>query len=110
MNTPRYSLRDIFGFLHEATALLEAKTVTVVDDDNVKTEMTLRDFVGMAMAHELTSETSKMAGGDMATKEEVTEAMKANHYDDVAFPVYEYFGLIMSGGRKARNTRKHRRN
>ena len=35
MNIPRYSLKDIFGLLHEATLTLE-KPITVVDGDDKK--------------------------------------------------------------------------
>jgi hypothetical protein len=106
MDTPRYSLKDIFGLLQEATLTLQ-KPITVVEDDK-KTEMTLAEYVAMAVAHELTDDMSKFAPSG-STKEEVIEAMKANGYEDIAFPVYEQFGVIMRGGLKPRRQSRRRR-
>jgi hypothetical protein len=109
MDTPRYSLRDIFGFLHESTQLLERRMVAIEDDDGIKTHMTLREYVGLTLANELTDDGSRMASDETtAKKTDVIAAMKSVGYDDVAFPVYESFGLLMTGGRRSR-TRKQKR-
>jgi len=104
MDTPRYSLKDIFGLLREATFTL-TNPITVLEDDN-KTEMTIAEYVAMAVAHELTDDMSKFAPSG-STKEEVIEAMTANGYEEIAFPVYTQFGIVMSGGNR-RKTRKQR--
>ena len=107
MNIPRYSLKDIFGLLHEATLTLE-KPITVVDGDDKKTDMVLYEYIAMAVAHELTDDMSKFAPSG-STKEEVIEAMTANGYEDVVFPVYEQFATVMRGGRKTRRQLRRRR-
>ena len=107
MDTPRYSLKDIFGLLRDATSTLN-KTITVVDGDNIKTDMELYEYIAMAFAHELTDDMSKFAPSG-STKEEVIDAMKASGYEDIAFPVYEHFGTVMRGGRKSRKQSRRRR-
>lgn len=102
MDIPRYSLKDIFGLLHEATLTL-TNPITVVEDDN-KTTMTLHDYIAMSVAHELTDDMSKFAPSG-STKTEVINTMMATGYEEVAFPVYTNFGTIMSGGNR-RKTRK----
>jgi len=114
MDEKRYSLNDIFGILHECTALLGEKQVTVVsEDDNggnkMRTDMSLSDYIAMSVAHELTWDLSRMAcEGFTAKKSDVEAAMTANYFDKVAFPNYEHAGLIMHGGSR-RKTRKSRR-
>jgi hypothetical protein len=113
MDEPRYSVNDIFSLLREATQVL-SKPVIIHSEteagEQSKTRMMLSEAIAMMVAHEMTWEYSRLSSDDktMATKEEVIESMKTNYYDEVAFPVYEHFGISMSaiGGR----TRKSRRN
>jgi hypothetical protein len=104
MDAPKYSLKDIFGLLREATLTL-TNPITVLEDDN-KTTMTIAEYVAMSVAHELTDDMSKFAPSG-STKDEVITAMKATGYEEVAFPVYTQFGIIMSGS-KQRRSRKQR--
>jgi hypothetical protein len=113
MDEKKYSLNDIFGFLREATLIL-SRPITVVSEDEgktVKTDMLLSEYIAMSMGNELTSPLSRMASGEStASKTDVIAAMTANHYDEVAFPNYEHFGIMMSrqkGGK--RRTSKNRR-
>ena len=83
--------------------------VAIQGDDDIKTHMTLQEYVGLALATELTDDGSRIASDETtAKKTDVIAAMKSVGYDDVAFPVYDSFGLIMTGGRRSR-TRKQRR-
>ena len=111
MDDKKYSLNDIFGYLREATMILD-KPVTVSSENasgNIKTPMLLSEFIAMSLANELTSDTSRMASEEsIAKKTDVISAMVANHYDTVAFPKYEHFGIIMSGG-KRRTIRRSKR-
>ena len=111
MDEKNYSLNDIFALLHEAIPLLGSKEVTVIsgEESDVKTSMSLAEYVAMSVAHELTSEVSRLASNEpMAKRADVEAAMKQNYWDEIAYPNYEYAGLIMSGGK--RKTRKTRRN
>ena len=115
MDEKNYSLNDIFALLHEAIPLLGSKEVTVIsgEESDVKTSMSLAEYVAMSVAHELTSEVSRLASNEpMAKKADVEAAMKQNYWDEIAYPNYEYAGLIMSGGKRSdqkRKTRKTRR-
>jgi hypothetical protein len=117
MDEPRYSVNDIFSLLREATQVL-SKPVTIHSEteegEQSKARMMLSEAIAMMVANEMTWEFSRLSSGDktMATKEEVVEAMKSNYYDEVAFPVYENFGISMStiGGQGKSRTRKSRRN
>jgi hypothetical protein len=103
----RYSLKDIFSVLREATSVLAGKTVTISSEDDEgnrsETDMTLTEAIAMMVGHEMTWDNSPMA-----TKEEVTQALKENYYDEITYPVYEHFGIRLHGGAR-RKTRKHRR-
>jgi hypothetical protein len=110
MDTKQFSLNDIFALLHESLQLLGSKQVTVISgvDSDIKTDMSLYEYVAMSVATELTSESSRLASESaLASKADVIEAMKANYWDEVAYPNYPYAGLIMSGGNK-RKTRRRR--
>ena len=120
MDVKKYSLYDIFGFLHEATQILNTPVkVDYEDDEGTKQEdMILSEYVAMAIAEELISDTSPMASDrTTSTKHDVIAAMKAHGYDEVAFPQYgKYFGIIMNGGypninstKKTRKSRKSRK-
>jgi hypothetical protein len=112
-----YSLKDIFSILREATSVLAGKTVTISsedDDGNLsETDMTLTEAIAMMVGHEMTWDNSRLSSDTtMATKEEVTQALKENYYEEVTYPVYEHFGIRLHGGgarRKTRKTRKNRR-
>ena len=122
MDEKKYSLNDIFALLHEAIPLLGSKQVTVVsgEESDVKTDMSLAEYVAMSVANELTSINSRLASDEpMAKKEDVEAAMKQNYWDEVAYPNYEFAGLIMSGGsqkrsdtnqKRSKKTRKNSRN
>jgi hypothetical protein len=102
MHEKRYSLNDIFGYLREATLLL-SKDVTISYENNPgqveKAHMLLSEYIAMSLASELISETSRMASEDsIAKKDDVIAAMKANYYDEIAFPNYEGVGLLLMGG------------
>jgi hypothetical protein len=113
MDDIKYSLNDIFGLLREATLILD-RPITVIteeeDGEQKKTGMLLSEFVAMSLAHELVDESSRMASeSTTASKKDVISAMKANYYEEVAFPNYEHFGVILGGGgRKTRKTAKRR--
>jgi len=113
MDEKKYSLNDIFGFLREATQIF-TKPVTALYEDEAGTRleapMVLSEYIAMSLASELTSDSSRMASEDStAKKEDVIAAMKANYYEEVAYPKYEHFGIRMSGGRNNRKTRKVRK-
>jgi len=114
MDTPRYSLNDIFGFIREATLILD-KQVTVVSETETgiqsETPMILSEFIAMSVAHELTDTSSRMASEtSTASKEDVIAALKANYYEPVAYPTYEHFGIRMRGGsRTPKNSRSSKR-
>ena len=64
----------------------------------------------MSVARELTDTSSRMASETTtATKEDVIAAMEANYYEPVAYPVYEHFGVRMSGGSRTPKNRRTRR-
>ena len=112
MDKKKYSLYDIFGFLRESTSILY-KSVQVDYEENGVTkqeDMQLYEYIAMAMAEEMISDTSPMASDrTTATIEDVIVAMKAHGYDDVALPQYgKYFGIIMNGGKHNR-TKKSRK-
>jgi hypothetical protein len=116
MDTPRYSLNDIFGLLREATLILDKRVTVIAETETgaeTETPMMLSEFIAMSVARELTDISSRMASETTtATKEDVIEAMKANYYEPVAYPVYEGFGVRMSGGSrtpKCRSSRSTRR-
>lgn len=110
MDDKLYSLNDIFGYLREATLILN-KPLTVVTDEG-STKMLLSEYIAMSVANELTSETSRMASEDnVASKELVKEALKVNYYDEVTYPEYGNHGIIYgafgsSGKRKTRRSSK----
>lgn len=112
MDEKRYSLNDIFGLLREATNILSKPVAVVSDTTKEPTKMLLSEYIAMAVAHELTSETSRMASEETtASKEDVVAALTANHYDEVVHPNYEHFGISWtgtggSGRRKKRKTRR----
>ncbi len=72
-------------------------------EDNNKTEMSIAEYVAMAVAHELTDNMSKFSPSG-STKDEVIAVMKSSGYEEVAFPIYTQFGTNMSDGKK-RKTR-----
>lgn len=108
----RYSLDDIFSILREATSIFSHKSLTIVSEDEEgveeRTDMSLTEAIAMMVAHEMTWDMSRLSSETtLATKEEVIEALKKNDYDEVAYPVYEHFGISMRGGR--RTSRRNRR-
>lgn len=116
MDEPRYSVNDIFSLLREATQVL-SKPVTIHSEteegEQTKTRMMLSEAIAMMVAHEMTWVDSRLSSDKtMATKEEVIEAMKTNYYDEVAYPVYEHFGISMGtfGGKGKSRTHKSSRN
>jgi len=101
MDVKKYSLDEIFSILRESTMILASKQVTVIsEDDGIKkrTSMTLHDFIAMSVASELTSDDSRVISAE--PRENVIAAMKANYYEEVAFPNYEHFGISMLGGKR----------
>uniref|UniRef100_A0A6C0KZ53 Uncharacterized protein n=1 Tax=viral metagenome TaxID=1070528 RepID=A0A6C0KZ53_9ZZZZ len=111
----RYSLNDIFSILHECTQILNNPVTVVAEDESGKqnyTNMTMSEFIAMSVGHEMTWDMSRLTTGDgttMAKKDEVMEAMKENYFDEVAYPVYENFGLIQPRrGGKRKTRRLHR--
>ena len=128
MDEKRYSLNDIFGLLREATLILDKPVAVVSETPAQPTKMLLSEYIAMAVAHELTSDTSRMASEETtASKDDVVAALMANHYDEVTHPNYEHFGISWTTGgsgcgssrsrspsrsrkRKTRRSRKHRHN
>ena len=113
MDEKKYSLNEIFGFLRESTQIF-SKPVTAIYEDEEGTQleapMLLSEYIAISLATELTSDSSRMASEDTtAKKEDVIAAMKANYYEEVAYPKYEHFGIRMSGGRNSKKTRKVRK-
>ena len=112
MDDKKYSLNDIFGFLREATQIF-TKPVTAIYEDDAGTQleapMVLSEYIAMSLASELTSDSSRMASEDTtASKEDVIAAMKANYYDEVAYPKYTHFGIRMGmGGRLSARRKVH---
>ena len=113
MEEKRYSLDDIFSILKEATSAVLVRGVTIVAEDEEgkeeRTDMTMAEAVAMMVGHEMTWDMSRLtdaSGKTMATKEEVMAAMKNNGYDEVVYPVYEYYGISMRGGRRSRRNRR----
>lgn len=111
----RYSLNDIFAILHECTQLLN-NPITVVSEDEsgtrVNTDMLMSEFIAMSVGNEMICPDSRLTTADgttMAKKEEVIEAMKENYFDEVAYPVYEHFGLIQQRRGGKRKTQRARR-
>ena len=108
MDRKRYSLNDIFAILHESTIIL-SKEVTVVsgEEGDIKTPMRLNEYIAMVVADELTNQASRLACDEFtSSKNDVIKAMKANYFEEVAFPNYEYHGVILGGNRKAKNLRR----
>ena len=112
MDVKRYSLNDIFGFLSEATLILIRPVAVVSEDDTgnqIRTPMQMNEFIAMSLAHQLTSDDSRMASEmTTASKADVIAAMTANHYDIVAHPNYEHFGISYAaagGGRSSSRMR-----
>ena len=108
MDIKKYSLYDIFGFLHEATQILNDPVQVDYEENGVgkQEDMRLNEYIAMALADELVSKSSPMAS-DITTsrKKDVVAAMKAHGYDKVAFPQYgKYFGIIMNGGNRKNKT------
>jgi hypothetical protein len=107
MDEKKYSLNDIFGFLREATMIFTKPVAAIHEDENGKrndTPMILSEYIAMSLAKELISDDSRMASEDTtAKKEDVIAAMKANYYDEVAYPKYEHFGIRMGmdGGKRS---------
>jgi hypothetical protein len=102
MDEKRYSLNDIFGYLREATNIL-SRDVTISYENSPgqveKAHMLLSEYIAMSVASELISTTSRMASEDsIAKKDDVIAAMKANYYDEIAFPNYEGVGILLRGG------------
>jgi hypothetical protein len=111
MDEKNYSLNDIFALLHEAIPLLGSKQVTVIsgEESDVETGMSLAEYVAMSVATELTSQNSRLASDEpMAKKADVEAAMKANYWDEIAYPNYTYAGLIISGGRRSDQNQKQK--
>jgi hypothetical protein len=122
MDEKKYSLNEIFGFLREATMIFTKPVAAIHEDENGTrhdTPMVLSEYIAMSLAKELISDDSRMASEDTtAKKEDVIAAMAANHYDEVAYPNYEHFGIRMSmgggkrmrsGGSRMKKTRKLRK-
>ena len=109
MDEKKYSLNDIFALLNESTQVL-SKIVTVVHENEGKVqerqEMMLSEFIAMTVAHELIWDQSRL--GFEENKDLVISAMEKNHYDKVAYPNYEHYGIILRGGsRKTRRRSRH---
>ena len=109
MEEKKYSLNDMFGFLREATLVLD-RTVTVSSENAAEkrktTKMLLSEFIAMSLANELISEESRMASSETtASKADVIAALAANHYEEVVYPNYSHFGISIGGGSK-RHTRR----
>lgn len=111
MDEKKYSLNDIFGFLREATQIFTKPVAAIYEDDAGKQHevpMVLSEYIAMSLASELTSDSSRMASEDStAKKTDVIAAMKANYYDEVAYPEYTHFGIRMGmggGKRSGRNS------
>ena len=108
MEEKKFSLDDIFAIIRESTVIL-SKQITVVyekDEKQQKQDMLLSEFIAMSVASELIGEHSRVIASER--KEVVIAAMKKNYYDEVAYPEYEHFGIIMRGG--SRKTRRRSRN
>jgi hypothetical protein len=111
MDEKKYSLNDIFGFLRESTMIFSKPVSAIHEDENGKTHdtpMVLSEWIAMSFAKELISDDSRMASEDTtAKKEDVIAAMKANYYDEVAYPKYEHFGIRMGmdGGKRSDDKR-----
>ena len=61
MDTPRYSLNDIFGLLREATLILDKPVIVISETEagvETETPMLLSEYIAMSVAHELTNESS----------------------------------------------------
>ena len=105
MDVKQFSLNDVFSLLSETSMLMTDKQIVVVSEDaeekEVRTTMSLRDFIAMNIAHELIDPSSRL-GFDMK-KEDVEAAMEVNHYEEVAFPNYEHYGVVfgaLRGGKR----------
>jgi hypothetical protein len=110
MDEKKYSLNDIFGFLREATMIFTKPVSAIYEDETGKTHetpMALSEYIAMSLATELISDDSRMASEDTtAEKDDVIAAMKANYYDEVAYPNYKHVGIRMgmSGGKRSSST------
>jgi hypothetical protein len=117
MDVKRYSLNEIFGFLREATLILDRPVTVISEDDDgiqMRTPMIMSEFIAMSVAHQLTSDASRMASEETtASKADVIAAMTVNYYDEVAYPNYEGFGISYGHAagsmRSRRKTRRIRR-
>lgn len=114
MDEKRYSLNDIFAILHETTAIFGDRMVTVISEDEtekqVRTPMSLSEYMAMTVAHELIDESSRLACEDFtATKTDVEAALTANYFESVAFPNYTHYGIAFGSSGGKRKTRKNRR-
>jgi len=107
MDEKKFSLDDIFAILRESTVILSKKVTVVYEKDDVqeKQDMLLSEYIAMSVASELTNEHSRVIMSEK--KSDVIAAMKKNYYDEVAYPEYEHFGILMKGG--SRKTRRSRR-
>lgn len=113
MDEKKYSLNDIFGFLREATQIFTKPVAAIYEDEagkQLEVPMVLSEYIAMSLASELTSDSSRMASEDStAKKEDVIAALKANYYDEVAYPKYEHFGIRMTmGGARKTNKKTHK--
>lgn len=95
----RYSLVDIFNILKQVNAIYEKKGVIVSSEVEegieVETNMSKSEYIAMNVAHELISPYSQLACDTFtAKKKDVEEAMKQAGFNEVAYPNYEYFGLV----------------
>lgn len=107
MDIKKYSLYDIFGFLREATQELQNSVQVDYEENGIskQDDMKLNEYIAMTLAHELVSDTSPMVSDiTRSTKKAVISAMKANGYEEVAFPKYgTTYGIIMNGGTHIRS-------
>lgn len=107
MDEKRYSLNDIFGYLREATNILSKDVTISYENDSgqeKQTDMLLSEYIAMSLASEMISTTSRMASEEsIAKKDDVIAAMKANYYEEVAFPNYIGVGLLLRGGSSSRS-------
>jgi len=96
----KYSLKDIFAILRDATINLHNKHVVLVTEDkdgkDIEIKMELPDYIAMSVGYQIHTTTNSDV--DKA-KDDVITAMAAAGYDEVAYPNHESFGNRMSRGR-----------
>ncbi len=95
MNAKEYSLKYIFVILREATVNLQKDVVLTTQDKDgkdIKIQMKLPDYIAMSVGYQITNDSND------EVKKDVIEAMAAAGYEEVAYPNYEHFGIIMRGG------------